>query len=97
MAFVCKQCGACCRHAKLLRDFNEQVAQITGVEDIDCEIEFDDTGSCRYYSVMNCLIFKDRPECCRGEVVYEKLLKDKMTKEEYDAQRELVCEFLRRL
>ena len=74
--FNCTKCGECCRHIDLIPEL----------------IEFDDgTGVCKYLHGNLCSIYKNRPDICNVDVMYEKIFKTECTKEEFYELNHKVC------
>ena len=80
MGFYCDKCGLCCRHV-------DKVPQL-----VHFALK---NGVCKYFHNNLCSIYKNRPEICRVDFMYEKYFKDKMTIEEYYKLNEKGCNELK--
>ena len=60
--YPCRQCGSCCKHVDLLEEMKS----------------FDrGDGICKYLNENNlCSIYKERPNLCNGQYVYEHFYSD---------------------
>ncbi len=78
--FPCTGCGECCRHIN-------RVEQLAVYDRGD--------GVCKYLSGNLCSIYKDRPEICRVDHMYEKIFCNYMSREDYYEANLAVCRKLR--
>ena len=78
MNFLCSQCGACCRNV-----------QGSG-------LPHDGNGVCLHLNkkTNKCSIYKDRPEECRVDEMFEKHFKNKISKKEFFILNTKACHVL---
>lgn len=78
--FPCDQCGECCRHI-------DRIPQLASYDRGD--------GKCRYLEGNLCSIYKERPEICRVDMMYETHYRSQYTREEFYRLNALGCAALK--
>jgi uncharacterized protein len=68
MSFPCNQCGLCCKQIS-------HIEQLKGYDRGD--------GVCKYHQDNKCSIYEERPLICRVDDMYEQVIYQYMSKEEY--------------
>lgn len=79
--FHCDQCGLCCRHI-------DKVPELKAFHNGD--------GVCKYLTEDNrCSIYPVRPTICNVDLMYEKVYRHAMTREEFDDLNTASCNMLK--
>jgi Fe-S-cluster containining protein len=61
----CSRCGVCCYHIKEIIDYYN----------IDFPYNYDKNGVCSMLQNNECSCYKNRPDICNANVMYEKIFK----------------------
>ena len=87
--FQCRRCGNCCTRMKHLPEGRMW-------QKLSAELDSGD-GTCIYLdrTTRLCKIYYDRPNLCRNSWIYDNLLKDVITREEFDEILNRACNLLR--
>ncbi len=85
--FTCKKCGKCCT---LFHLFTKGTYPRNELDSGD--------GTCKYFDreTRLCTIYASRPLICNHDRYYDEYLKDRITREEFDAFLNIFCERIRR-
>ena len=79
--FPCDRCGECCRHI-------ERILQLKYFDRGD--------GVCKYLDGNLCSIYKNRPDICRVDKMYEQYFYNQYTREEFYRLNVLACNALKK-
>lgn len=84
--FICDKCGLCCKY--LIKSVDKDLVK---------SLLSEDEQSCKYYNDIKktCNIYEDRPLICKVDDLYDKVLSEFMTKEDYYTNQYQCCKLLK--